>query len=211
MLSQDAGMVYGWGSQLRRPEDWTSRPEAALGSQTRSLLSWSPGFRSWGLTGKRLPGLDWMASSLQDAPQWVCLRFSSKTNRGPQELHFKKYFLWVDCQWRNWSKGLERATWVADHCWDSGVWGRQGRKMWTLGRCGAFPPTPAQGMNLQLRAPPWISAALSLPCKQEHVRLTSRVFLDHVRYLGHSSSPTLWAARGQIPPRTRGSGPTSSS
>lgn len=50
-----------------------------------------------GSLGRGCPTWPQEASSLQDALR-VCLHSNSKTNRGPQQLHFKKYFLWVDCQ-----------------------------------------------------------------------------------------------------------------
>ena len=68
-------------------------PAGQRGAQTHSLLS-----SLAVLTGKKWPGFPQTASSVQDTLQWVCLQFSNKTNRGPQWLYFKKYFLWVDWQ-----------------------------------------------------------------------------------------------------------------
>ena len=94
---------------------------------------------------------------------------------------------------RGW-KGL-RGWLITAGTWGFGV-GMEGEWGLLAGVCGSFPPTPAQG---RFRAPLWISAALSLPRKQDHVRRLSKVLLDHMWYLGHSSY-TLGARAQVLPP-----------
>lgn len=157
-------------------------------------------------------------------PQWVCLQFSNKTNRGPQWLYFKKYFSLGGLSVRKLIKGAgRRAHWVADHCWDLGGLGRHGKETggsWQVFLVPSFPPLHKGGFGL-----PSGSQQLCLCNASDHVKRLSTVLLDHVWYPGHflyavSPGPSTasrshltygtpsyacsWTPRAQAPPRAAG-------
>lgn len=149
------------GSQLRRPEDWTSRPEGVLRSQTRSPLSPSAAFQhSQGRNGlvllKRPPPCGIPRSGF----------VSSSVTKQTEDLNGSTsksiFFGWTvseETDQRGW-KGL-RGWLITAGTWGFGV-GMEGDWGLLAGVSGAFLPTPPQG---QFRARLWISAALSSPHK----------------------------------------------
>ena len=157
-----------------------------LRSQTHSPLSRSLAFQcSQGRSGLVL---------LKRPPCGIpCSGFvSSSVTKQTEDLNGSTsksiFFGWTvseETDQRGW-KGL-RGWLITAGTWGFGV-GMEGEWGLLAGVCGSFPPTPAQGW---FWAPLWISAALSSPRKQDHVRRLSKVLLDHMWYLGHSSY-TLW-------------------
>ena len=149
------------GRPLRRPEDWTGRPEGVLRSQTHSPLSWALAFqRSQGRSGlvllKRPPPCGIPRSGF----------VSSSVTKQTEDLNGSTsksiFFGWTvseETDQRGW-KGL-RGWLITAGTWGFGV-GMEGEWGLLAGVCGSFPPTPVQG---RFRAPLWISAALSSPRK----------------------------------------------